>query len=519
MTDSHKLPSIRSRLALLVMACVVPASLMAAFVIYHYFQVARADLANDSIATARAMTSALDRDLAGVESSLLSLASCPHLHGNDLAMFYDHARDVLQHLHASNILVADTRGQQVMNTRRPFGDALPSYGNIDQLREVITTRRPNISGLFIGSLTREPLVSIAVPVVHRSDVTGVLSSSIVPERLAAILTQQRLPAGWTGTIYDGSGTIVARTHRMSELIGTKAAPELLRRMSEVTEGVVNVISEEDVAVLSVFSRSAVSNWTVGMAIPEGQLLAQLSYSLLGLVAATLALLTGGLAIAWILANRISGSIRALAAPALALGSGQAFTAPRLRLRETAEVGKALSDASRMLSAAQHQAHHDALTGLANRALFTEILERQIATSRRTGNGFSLLYVDLDGFKAVNDRHGHAIGDAFLREIATRLKAGIREADVAARLGGDEFAVVLVDSGAKGAEAVAAKLTQDLAQAFETEEAVVAVSASIGVATFPDAAATCEALLQRADEAMYEAKRAGKDRYAVAPARI
>jgi diguanylate cyclase (GGDEF)-like protein len=189
--------------------------------------------------------------------------------------------------------------------------------------------------------------------------------------------------------------------------------------------------------------------------------------------------------------------------------------PELGLLEADEVGVALMSASRMLRHAQYQANHDALTGLANRVLFKEIVSRQIALCQRNGTRLAVLYIDLDGFKAVNDGHGHAAGDTLLREVAQRLKAGIRASDIAARLGGDEFAVVLVGASTDEAAQVAAKLVRDLSAPYAFDALTLDVSASIGVAGFPESGATGKTLLHRADDAMYEAKALGKARVAVA----
>jgi len=139
----------------------------------------------------------------------------------------------------------------------------------------------------------------------------------------------------------------------------------------------------------------------------------------------------------------------------------------------------------------------------------------LALCKRTGASLAILYVDLDGFKSVNDTHGHACGDQLLRAVATRLRAGIRDSDIAARLGGDEFAVALVISTEGDAANVAGKLVRDLSASYLIASLTVEISASIGVAVYPDAAGTFDALLRRADESMYAAKTAGKRRFAIA----
>jgi diguanylate cyclase (GGDEF)-like protein len=320
---------------------------------------------------------------------------------------------------------------------------------------------------------------------------------------------------WDGVIVDGTGTIVARNHLMEKFGGTKAAPAVLAGMAEIGEGSMETKSVEGSPVLAVFSRSAVSSWGAGIEIPMQTLTNKLVHTLWWLVAGTALLLSGSLAFAWVIGGRIAGSIHKLAAPALALGSGEAVIVPSLHLREADEVGRALTRASEMLIAAQHRANHDALTGLANRSLFDEILGRQLAICERTKANLAVLYIDLDGFKSVNDAHGHAVGDEVLRTVAKRIVDAVRKSDVAARPGGDEFAVILIHAGLEAAKGVAAKLIDSLSIPYSVGALTLQISASIGIAAYPDSGATGEVLSRRADEAMYKAKAAGKRCYAVA----
>ncbi|MBI4986231.1 MAG: diguanylate cyclase [Rhodocyclales bacterium] len=159
------------------------------------------------------------------------------------------------------------------------------------------------------------------------------------------------------------------------------------------------------------------------------------------------------------------------------------------------------------------AHFDRLTGLPNRALFLDRIERVIAAARREQSGFSLLFLDLDGFKAVNDSHGHEAGDRVLRAVADRIRACVRESDTAARLGGDEFAVLLrTVAHREAAVIVAQKIIDSVAQAYAVAGGECRIGVSVGVALHPDDGVNAEALLHSADFAMYEAKRQGKSRW-------
>lgn len=157
----------------------------------------------------------------------------------------------------------------------------------------------------------------------------------------------------------------------------------------------------------------------------------------------------------------------------------------------------------------HAATHDPLTGLANRLLFTDRLVGAIGRSRRSGCGGALFFIDLDGFKPINDSHGHAAGDQVLAVTAERLRATVRETDCVARLGGDEFAVILEGIGERTLLArKAAEMLVRVAQPIVFEEGAVQVYGSLGVARFPYDADDPQTLFDRADEAMYAAKARG-----------
>ncbi len=153
------------------------------------------------------------------------------------------------------------------------------------------------------------------------------------------------------------------------------------------------------------------------------------------------------------------------------------------------------------------ATHDTLTGLAGRALFADRLRKSLAQAKRYGNRVALLYLDLDGFKEINDTFGHEVGDGLLQAVARALLARVREADTVARMGGDEFTVILERTDARGAENVARdRIARLFEQPFEVAGRQLRIGASIGMGVFPDEGDSPEALLRYADAAMYETKR-------------
>lgn len=159
------------------------------------------------------------------------------------------------------------------------------------------------------------------------------------------------------------------------------------------------------------------------------------------------------------------------------------------------------------------AHHDTLTGLPNRVLFYDRLNHAMAKARREGGSFAVLFLDLDGFKLVNDTFGHCIGDALLCEAAERIKLCVRESDTVARMGGDEFTVIIGNARTPASiESVARKIGAALAYRFELYGKTCSISASIGIAIYPNNGEAAEQLVKIADDAMYAAKYSGKNCY-------
>ena len=192
--------------------------------------------------------------------------------------------------------------------------------------------------------------------------------------------------------------------------------------------------------------------------------------------------------------------------AIALALLIAWRAVRTVGRKSKLIDEQMVELERSRAALREEATHDALTGLANRRLFYDRLQQAIRHAHRYGGKVGILYVDLDRFKAINDRHGHHVGDAVLTEVAKRLTSSIRDSDSVARLGGDEFVVLL--EGVQGRDefiTTAHKIEEVLNANTDFFGLEVEIAASIGQALFPDDGADEEALIRAADAAMYRVK--------------
>lgn len=171
-----------------------------------------------------------------------------------------------------------------------------------------------------------------------------------------------------------------------------------------------------------------------------------------------------------------------------------------------------TDLSRLLKEEKrlaYLAHHDSLTNLPNRLLFEDRLEQTLSQARRFDQSFTLIFIDLDRFKAINDEHGHQTGDRVLQEAAQRLSAAVREVDTVARLGGDEFVILAPGlTGAADIGSFCAKVIDKLVQPIAIDAITVSIGGSLGCAEYPCHGEDPATLLKRADQAMYQAKAVG-----------
>ena len=186
-----------------------------------------------------------------------------------------------------------------------------------------------------------------------------------------------------------------------------------------------------------------------------------------------------------------------------------------RVRNMLEIRLLHEDARRAATTNEILAQQDPLTGLGNRRLLTKRISAALANARRNENAMAVVYLDLDGFKQINDTLGHRVGDALLKSVARRLESVVREEDTVARVGGDEFMIALWQvANASDVATVTAKLVGIVSQPYVIEERSVTVTTSAGVGIYPDHGDDADSLMKSADAALYEAKRAGKNAFRI-----
>jgi hypothetical protein len=332
--------TIRFWLNCLVIACIVPALIVTTLIIYQSFNQERAGLERDTVGTARALSQAVDAELAGIRSALLVLSKSSNLASGDLARFDAEARQVVRTLNIDNIVLSDVRGQQLVNTLRAFGTPLPLHDR-EEVQRAIAAGQPVISDLFIGAVSQKPVLIIAAPVLAGGETRYALAFGIFPARLNEILQRQKMPPDWVAAIVDSSDTIVARTIGGDEFIGKKVSADLKRELAAASEGFFEGKTIEGIPVLSSFSRSQVSGWSVAIGIPKATLLGALWQALLSNVFAALLLLAGGTLLARRISGRIADSIHALRGPAIEMGSAGPLVVPPVAIQEAHLLGQSL----------------------------------------------------------------------------------------------------------------------------------------------------------------------------------
>lgn len=293
--------SIRSSLALLAVACILPGALMSTYLIVADYRLKKEHAIQDALATARAAAANLDRDLASIESGLHVLATSTALAKGDLPAFYQQAKQALPFQNITNYVLIDAAGRQQLNTVLPFGMPLPTRGGPAQLQQVFDTGHTVLSDLFVGPVTGKAILSIGVPVKREGKTIYSLNAGLFPDRVTKVLMIQKLPPDWICAVLDSRGTVVARTHDPQRFQGRPAVADLVRMTREQHEGVLETVTLEGVPVITAFSRSNTSNWSVAIGVPKASLNAGLKESLAVLLVINLLLSAAATWLAWRLA--------------------------------------------------------------------------------------------------------------------------------------------------------------------------------------------------------------------------
>jgi PAS domain S-box-containing protein len=339
--------TLRFWLGCLVLACVVPVCVIAGFLVHHAYQQRRNLLEQRVLETTRALSMVVDQQFATMQASAEALAVSPSLASGNLAAF-DHQARMVVHDHPGYVAaLSDARGQELVNTAVPFGTPLPIRGALDVMQRVFATGKPAITNLYEGTRSGRSAFGIHVPVFRGRRVVYDLELSEHSEDFQKIFSQERIPSEWTIAILDANREVVARSRSSEASVGKMSNPALVKRMAGDSEGSLEQANLEGTKSLIMFHQ-ATSGWAVVIGVPKAVLTADLRRWLWWTVGGGLLLFMVGLVLALFLARRIAGSIQALIAPAMALGTGEPVKVQPLDLAETNKVSQSLVEASQLL---------------------------------------------------------------------------------------------------------------------------------------------------------------------------
>lgn len=446
----------------------------------------------------------------------------------DLPALYDYASKAIRlNQDSKAISLVDRQERLVFLTLRPFGtDGLP-VGDLDSVRKVFQTGKPSISIPFKSPLSDAMVVAIGVPVFSADEVAYCLRLILPVKVLSVMLEEQKLAEGWISAVIGDGEILLARSKSSEIYVGQRASPTLLAALSKPPGGVFESMTLDGVPALTTVAQVPDWNLKVVVGVPLQILAGDSTKALYNLLAFGLLVGIGSAILAIWISRFIAARINFVVAASSAQHRGERHEVPPTGIRE---VDHALSQMSSVTDREQHvkqsladltlqnqqvqhalkSARKDGLTQLPGRAEFLGLVEELHQNVSIAGNSqLVILFLDLDGFKGINDLHGHVTGDAVLKKTADVLRDQTRGADIVGRFGGDEF-VICLHAEAGRFEQIAI----DVASRIVEKVAAIGygVGCSVGIAVWTSACPDLDSVMRRADEAMYEAKRRGKNQF-------
>ena len=406
-----------------------------------------------------------------------------------------------------------------------------SFVDRDWFIAASTTHRATFSKPLVARATQEPAIVLAIPVLDSNDKLLAVMAGVTPLAAPGFLDliQEAAPGK------AGSYQLVSPKHRSyaltsdpGEAVRPLPALGVDRAMDRALEGVrgIDIVrNSQNVDELIAIAEIPQTGWLLLSRSPTSEAFAPVWNTVRNtmLIAGLLSLPIIVLLLAAL--SKLLQPLGKLAEDLHAMADGTRPMQP-VSTAYHDEVGDVADSFNRLqgkLLTQEQQlaamAHHDTLTGLPNRLLINDRLDRELHRIRRNGNGLALLFLDLDGFKPVNDQYGHQIGDLVLIEVARRLEKCVREVDTVARLGGDEFLILVSNNETplEAGERIAGSCIAALAAPIAADNQAIRIGVSIGIAFAnpgQEGARSASLLLSQADIAMYRAKAEGRNRYAV-----
>lgn len=410
-------------------------------------------------------------------------------------------------VHPDGRLLCDSDGQQLSIADRSY------------FKQALETGKFTVSNYVIGRASGKPALIAVLPTL--SDVGKAdrfLLAGVDLKWLAGLAAEVARTTGGVVTLIDGNGTVLARQPDEGQTVGRSVAdqPSIKKILSDAG-GVIEGAGLDGVQRIIGFASLENTGARLAVAVPRDTIVAAVNQRLLfstGVLGVVVVFVVIGI---WILMEvSVLRGLRNLRVSTAQMSSGyfdpcQTSGFPGALTAEIGEIAHAVQAMGRRLNGFAYQ---DQLTGLPNRRALDAYVERLGRDMRQQARGVAVLYADLDGFKPVNDQHGHHIGDAVLEEVGARLAKCIRTGDIVARLGGDEFAVIArLPDGSSGhiAGDIAARIIRSIAEPFSAEGKEIRIGCSVGVAIWPADGQDLHQVLQHADHALYAAKHGGRGR--------
>lgn len=469
------------------------------------------ELLQRSQAASLALKHRFDRAAAALEA----LAASPNLRRGDFQGLYTEAKIVIaQHPDATAISMVRRDGEQLFTTAVPWGETLP-VSKAAQFEQLVFSRGAVVyTPMFAGSVTHRWVMAVAVPASVNGRVEYSLRMSLPSEALSAVLKEQVLPSDWTSAVIDPAGVIAGRSSDAARLVGRPATVSLINAIASNASCPYRTTTYDGTRLSSCAYRVPNSDWFAAVGVPTGAYEHDLRDSLGKLLAAGMASIALGALGALLTANSIKNQVKSLATDSTT-GTAISGNAGNFNpsIRELALAARGIQASRRRTNELEDLlvlAKHDSLTGLPGRELFRELVQTDIGSADSQHERIAVLFLDLDGFKSVNDRQGHSAGDALLRQVADIIRSVVRANDIPARLGGDEFVIYLravASEVTRASEFVAKRLLSQV-------DVLVDIGCSIGIAIGDCDIGHLDELMSAADQAMLSAKVAGKGRYVV-----
>lgn len=442
-------------------------------------------------------------------TQLRAMAMSNEAEEGDVARLYTFALRIKAALpHATALSLSTADGALVFSTLRPLGDPLQISPAAAYETAVFERGASVVTPLFTGTVSGRPIIGVTEPVRVRGQLRYALRANLLASAFSASLQAQGLPASWTASVVDQNHVILARSREPERFVGTLATDSLREMLRTAQFDRIHSVTKDGTPVVAQVVPVGDTGWHLAIGVPESELRKEWLWPLLLQVLVGVVCLALGLWLARSIARLVQSQMQRMAPAAK---GPVPPPGPVLEVNLALDAQRQLARREEALRERLAEAAVDPLTGLVNRAAFGESVRRLADALDPALERLAVLYLDLDGFKPINDRLGHAAGDRVLADVGAVIRVVLRPQDLAARWGGDEF-VVCLRLHEPQAEATAIVIAERLIEQVRSLESDL--SCSVGVA-LGGRACELDALIAAADAAMLRAKRSGKGHVEVA----